>query len=144
MKFLPVTRLILGRTAYLYCKHLLGSCNSFRCHSLVSGKLQCTLPDVICNPLYSLYYKKSDARPEKYIQIQHNLSCVHLSVNSSDALPTCPRDLFHADTGTQRVCGTLCPVCLTTPSLRLLPTHPRTLTFSHGLRGGPTEASPWQ
>jgi hypothetical protein len=60
---------------------------------------------VICNPLYSLYYKKSDARPEKYIQIQHNLSCVHLSVNSSDALPTCPRDLFHADTGIQRVCG---------------------------------------
>jgi hypothetical protein len=78
VKFLPFTRLILGRTAYLYCKHLLGSCNSFGSHSFVSGKLQCTLPDVTCHPLYSLDYKKSDARPEKYIQIQHNLSCVHL------------------------------------------------------------------
>ena len=41
-----------------------------------------------------------------HIQILHNLSCVHLSVNSSDALPTCPRDPFHADKGIQRVCGT--------------------------------------
>jgi hypothetical protein len=41
-----------------------------------------------------------------YIQILHNLSCVHLSVIPSDALPTCPRDPFHADKGIQRVCGT--------------------------------------
>ena len=26
----------------------------------------------------------------------------------SDTLPTCPRDSFHADKGTQRVCGTNC------------------------------------
>jgi hypothetical protein len=34
-----------------------------------------------------------------YIQILHNLSCVHLSVISSNTLPTFPRDLFHADKG---------------------------------------------
>ena len=120
--------------------------------------LLCLYSSVLCkNPVTSLYLagvspnfpiffciKSLMLDLTNYIQILHNLSCVHLSVNSSDALPTCPRDLFHADTVTQRVCGTLCPVCLTTPSLRLLPTHPRTLTFSHGLRGGPTEASPWQ
>ena len=106
MKFLPVTRLILGRTVNLYCKHLSGSWNSFHSHSLVSGKLQCTLPDVTCNPWYSPYYKKVRCSTWQYIQIQH-LSCVHLFVNSSYALPTCPRDLFHSDTGNQRVCGSL-------------------------------------
>jgi hypothetical protein len=40
-----------------------------------------------------------------YIQILHNLSCVHLSVIPSNALPTCPRDPFHADKGIQRVCN---------------------------------------
>jgi hypothetical protein len=42
-----------------------------------------------------------------YIQILHNLSCVHLSVISSDALSTCPRDPFHADKEAQRVFGKL-------------------------------------
>jgi hypothetical protein len=42
-----------------------------------------------------------------YIQILHNLSCVHLSVITSDALPTCPRDPFHTEKGIQRVCSTL-------------------------------------
>ena len=36
-----------------------------------------------------------------YIQILHNLSCVHLSVIPSNALPTCPRDPFHSDIETQ-------------------------------------------
>jgi hypothetical protein len=40
-------------------------------------------------PLYFLYYKKLDAWPDEYIQILHNLSCVHLSVISSNVLPTC-------------------------------------------------------
>ena len=82
--------------------------------------LLCLHSSVLCkNPVTSLYLagvspnflivfciKSLMLDLTKYIQILHNLSCVHLSVNSSDALPTCPRDPFHADKGIQRVCGT--------------------------------------
>jgi hypothetical protein len=41
-----------------------------------------------------------------YIQILHNLSCVHLSVIHPTLCPPETRDPFHADKGAQRVCGT--------------------------------------
>jgi hypothetical protein len=41
----------------------------------------------------------------KYIQILHNLSCVHLSVIHPMFCPPATRDLFHADKGAKRVCG---------------------------------------
>ena len=40
-----------------------------------------------------------------YIQIQHNLPCVLLSVIHPMLCPPATRDLFHADKGAQRVCG---------------------------------------
>ena len=40
-----------------------------------------------------------------YIQILHNLSCVHLSVIHPTLCPPMTRDPFHADKGAQRVCG---------------------------------------
>ena len=64
--------------------------------------LLCLHSSVLCkNPVTSLYLagvspnflivfciKSLMLDLTKYIQILHNLSCVHLSVNSSDALPT--------------------------------------------------------
>ena len=81
--------------------------------------LPCLHSSVLCkNPVTSLYLacvspnfpiffciKSLMLDLTNYIQILHNLSCVHLSVISSNALPTCPRDPFHADKGAQRVCG---------------------------------------
>jgi hypothetical protein len=48
---------------------------------------------------YCLLHKKSDAWFEKYIQIPHDLSCVHLFVTHPTLCPPSTRDQFHADKG---------------------------------------------
>ena len=56
----------------LLCLH-----SSVLCKILVTSFVPC---EYVTQLPYCLLHKKSDAWFEKYIQIQHNLSCVHLSV----------------------------------------------------------------
>jgi hypothetical protein len=59
----------------------------FEVTPLVPGKLQCTL---LCYDLqFTLYYMKSDAQLEHYIQIQH-LSCVCVCICLSLHPTLCP------------------------------------------------------
>jgi hypothetical protein len=81
--------------------------------------LLCLHSSVLCkNPVTSLYLvgmspnflivfsiKSLMIDLTSYIQILHNLSCVHLSVIHPTLCPPMTRDPFHADKGAQRVCG---------------------------------------
>ena len=81
--------------------------------------LLCLHSSVLCkNPVTSLYLagvspnfpiffciKSLMLDLTNYIQILHNLSCVHLSVIHPTLCPLETRDPFHADKGAQRVCG---------------------------------------
>ena len=62
--------------------------------------VDCILPGF----LLFLWYKKFDARPDK-IHSDSTQSHVLVCLSPANALPTCPRDSFHADRGTQRVCS---------------------------------------
>ena len=82
--------------------------------------LLCLHSSVLCkNPVTSLYLAGMSPNflivfcinslmldLTKYIQILHNLSCVHLSVIHPTLCPPATRDPFHADKGAQRVCST--------------------------------------
>jgi hypothetical protein len=80
--------------------------------------LLCLHSSVLCkNPVTSLYLASMSPNflivfcikslmldLTNYIQILHNLSCVHLSIHPT-LCPPVTRDRFHTDKEAQRVCG---------------------------------------
>ena len=74
----------------VYFPFVLGHCNLVDC--ILSGFL------------LFLWYKKFDAQPDT-IHSDSTQPRMLICLSPADALPTCPRDPFHADEGTQRVYG---------------------------------------
>jgi hypothetical protein len=62
--------------------------------------VDCILPGF----LLFLWYKKFDAGPDT-IHSDSTQSHMLVCLSTDDVLSTCPRDLFHVDKGTKRVCS---------------------------------------